>query len=163
MNNFKQHDQLWRGRVKTLNNLSYFSAGAISLSITFLGYILSIGTSARNLLQETIIGKITILWILFGSWVFLFLTVFFGIVVQFFIDKYIFDSQTALLYEDFKTTVREEDKKNVDLVIDPAKASAEKLRKTSRWVQGITVCSFGFGVFLLALFAVLVASKLVSI
>jgi hypothetical protein len=160
MNNFKQHDQLWSGKIRTLNHLSYFSAGAISLSVTFLGHILSIGSSVRSILQELILWKISILFVLFGSWAFLFLAVFFGIVIEFFIGRYIYYSQTALLFEGFKTTVKEEDKKNVDLAIGSAKISAETFEKISYWIQMIAIFSFALGIFLLMMFAMLVAQRL---
>lgn len=163
MNNFKQQERLWSGIIKVLNNISYVSAGAISLSVTFLGYVLSIGSTARSILQEPVVGNVTALLVLFASWTLLFIATFSGVVIQFYIEWFIFNSQTALLYEDFKTTVRDEDKKNVDLVIDPVKAHAENLREASRWIQGITIISFAIGVLLLAIFAMLVAQKLVSI
>lgn len=160
--NLKQHDQLWNGIIKTLNNLSYIAAGAISLSLTFLGYILSINPPVRYILREPIHG-IPTLYILFLSWILLFLTIFFGIIVQFLIEKYLFGSQTALIYEDFKKSVREEDKKNVDFVIDSAQVSANRYRVVSRWIQGITVTSFALGIFALMIFVMIVANGLVII
>lgn len=162
MNNLKQHEQLWNGITKTLNNLSYTAAGAISLSITFLGYVLSINPSVKYILRAPIYSTPTI-YLLFLSWALLFVTIFFGIAVQPLIEKYLFDSHTALMYEDFKERVKEEDKKNVDLVIDPAKASAEKYRVISRWVQGITIISFALGILLLMIFVIIVSNELVSI
>ena len=162
MNNLKQHDQLWNGITKTLNNLSYTAAGAISLSITFLGYVLSISPSVRYILRAPIYCTSTI-HLLFLSWIFLFITIFFGIAVQFIIEKYLYNSQTALLFEDSKKHVREEDKKNVDLVIDPANVRAEKYRVASCWIQGTTVVSFALGIFLLMIFVIIVANGLVAI
>jgi len=162
MNNLKQHDQLWNGITKTLNNLSYTAAGAISLSITFLGYVLSINPSVRYILRAPVYHTSTI-HVLFLSWIFLFITIFFGIVVQFLIEKYLYDSQTALLFEDSKKHVKDEDKKNVDFVVDNGKASANKYRVASRWIQGITVISFAFGIFLLMVFVIVVANGLVNI
>lgn len=162
MNNLKQHDQLWNGITKTLNNLSYTAAGAISLSITFLGYVLSINPSVRYILREPIYCTSTI-YLLFLSWVFLFITIFFGIVVQFLIEKYLHDSQTSLLFEDSKKYVKDEDKKNVDTVVEGGQASANKYRIASRWIQGITVVSFALGIFLLMIFVIIVANGLVNI
>ena len=162
MNNLKQHDQLWNGITKTLNNLSYTAAGAISLSITFLGYVLSINPSVRYILRAPVYHTSTI-HVLFLSWIFLFITIFFGIVVQFLIEKYLYDSQTALLFEDSKKHVKDEDKKNVDFIVDNGKASANKYRVASRWIQGITVISFAFGIFLLMVFVIVVANGLVNI
>jgi hypothetical protein len=161
MNNFKQQDQLWNGIVKGLNNLSYVAAGAISLSITFLGYVLGITPSVRYILRTPVHGISTIS-ILFSSWVLLFLTIFFGIIVQLFVARFLFGSQTAGLYEGFKATVREEDKKNVDLVINVAKASAEKHRIVSRCIQWVTIVSFALGMFTLTVFVVIVANGLVN-
>jgi len=161
MNNLKSHDQLWNGITKTLNNLSYIAAGAISLSITFLGYILSINPSVRYVLR-TPIYHIPTIYLLFLSWIILFLTIFFGIVAQFYIEKYLFASQTAFLYEDFKKQVREGDLVNVDYVINSVNTSGEKYRTTSRLIQGITVVSFALGTFLLIFFVIIVANQLVN-
>jgi len=162
MNNLKQHDQLWNGIIKTLNNLSYISSGAISLSVTFLGYILSINPSVRYILHIPIFGIPTI-YILFISWFFLFFAIFFGVIVQFSIEKYLFGSQTELMYEDFKKIVIEEDKKNVDFVINTIKASTNKYRVINRWIQKITIIFFCLGIFLLMIFAMIVANGIVSI
>lgn len=162
MNNLKQHDQLWNGITKTLNNLSYTAAGAISLSVTFLGYVLSINPSVRYILRAPIYGTPTI-QLLFLSWILLFITIFFGIVVQLLIEKYLYDSQTALLFEDSKQYVKEDDKKNVDTVVEGGQASADKYRIASRWIQGITVISFALGIFLLMIFVIIVANGLVNI
>jgi hypothetical protein len=161
-NNLKQHDQLWNGITKTLNNLSYTAAGAISLSVTFLGYVLSINPSVRYILSAPIYGTSTI-YLLFLSWIFLFITIFFGIVVQFLIEKYLYNSQTALLFEDSKKHVKEEDKTNVDFVVNSGQASANKYKIASRWIQGITVVSFAFGIFLLMIFVIIIANGLVNI
>jgi len=162
MDNLKQHDQLWNGITKALNNLSYIAAGAISLSISFLGYILSINPSVRYILRLPI-SNIPTIYVLFLSWFLLLLTIFFGIIAQFIIERYLFNSQTALLFEDSKKYVKDEDKKNVDSVVDPAKASAEKYRVVSRWIQGITVTSFALGILTLAIFAIIVSNGLVNI
>lgn len=162
MNNLKQHDQLWNGIIKTLNNLSYISAGAISLSITFLGYILSINPPVRYILYMPIY-KIPTIYVLFLSWFFLFIAMFLGIIIQFFIERYIFESQTVLLLEDSKNNMNEKIKENTNIIIKPAQVRAKQERIASRRIQKITVISFALGIFLLMVFVIVIVNGLVKI
>jgi hypothetical protein len=163
MNNFKQHDQLWNGVIKILSNLSYIATGAISLSLTFLGYVLNITPSVRYILRAPIFYNIQTIYVLYLSWFLLFVTIVCGAIAQLKIGRYLFNSQTALMYEEFKPSVREEDKNNVDFVIGSAKSSADKYRTLSNCVQKLAIGCFVLGIFLLIFFVMIASNRLINI
>jgi hypothetical protein len=69
--------------VQGLHNLSYFSAGTISISITFLGYLIGQGDKAHDVLTINLFCNFKILWVLFISWGFLFITLLIGLLARF--------------------------------------------------------------------------------
>jgi hypothetical protein len=69
--------------IRGLHNLSYFSAGTISISITFLGYLIGQGDKAHDVLTISLFCNFKILWVLFMSWGFLFITLLIGLLSRF--------------------------------------------------------------------------------
>lgn len=82
-----------------LHQLSYVAAGTVSLSITFLGYLLGQGEVAKLALHYSILGYIQVLWVLFGSWVLLFLVILGGQMYRFINAWYLYAEAGALWTE----------------------------------------------------------------
>lgn len=82
-----------------LHQLSYFAAGTISLSITFLGYLLGQGEVAKLALHYLILNHIQVLGVLFGSWVLLFLVILGGQMYRFINAWYLYAEAGALWTE----------------------------------------------------------------
>ena len=156
MDNIKQHDQLWGSIINTLNTLSYIATGAISLSLTFLGYILNTTPSVRYILRAPIFSSFQSIYLLYFSWFLFLITIICVVVALLKIRRYLFNSQTALLYEKFKEGVREEDKKNVDTVISSAKSSAAKYRIVSSWTR-----NFILAILTLISFVIVMSNRLI--
>lgn len=85
--------------VQGLHQLSYLAAGTISLSITFLGYILGQGEVARLALHHLVFVHIQVIWILFTSWIFLFLVILGGQMYRFINAWYLYAEAGALWTE----------------------------------------------------------------
>lgn len=66
---------------KGLQQLSLVAAGTISLSITFLGYLIG-NVHSATVLTSTILGGLPILWVLFASWGLLLVSVVLGLLYR---------------------------------------------------------------------------------
>lgn len=163
MNNFEQTTNLWNEITKTLTKLSYISAGTISLSISFLGYILSIGSSARFILSLPFIFNIPTIYLLFLSWVFLFISLFFGIIIRIPNAWYLFNSHIQLWFTDLAEKTTKNDKKNYEFVANSGKNSKEKYWKASLCIRYITILFFALGIMTLLIFSIITANRLINI
>ena len=163
MDNFEQVIKLWNEATETLNKLSYIAAGTISLSITFLGYVLSIGSSARCILNLPLIYMIPTIDLLFLSWILLFLSLFFGIIIRLPNAWYLFNSHIDLWFTDLAEKTKMDDKENYKSVIDFAKNGLDKYLKISFCIQWLTVSFFVLGILALLIFVIIVANGLVNI
>jgi hypothetical protein len=76
--------------VQALQQLSYVAAGTISLSITFLGYLLSQGETTRAVLASHFLMGIPLIWLLFVSWILLSVAVILGLLYRFFNSWYLY-------------------------------------------------------------------------
>ena len=161
--NYEQTVKLWDETTETLNKLSYIAAGTITLSITFLGYILSIGPSARSILNTPYLHGMPIIYLLFLSWILLFLCVFFGIIVRLWNAKYLWNAHIHLWFTDLTEKSSGESKINLKSVADLANKGKDKYWKISKYVQHGTLIFFALGILTLMIFAIVVASGLASI
>ena len=163
MDNFEQTEKLWSEITETLGKLSYISAGTISLSITFLGYILSIGSSARAILNFPFLCGIPVIYILFVSWILLLISVFLGIIVRMPTAWYLFNSHINLWFTKLAQNTKQGDEKNYKYVADSAEKGRNKYRGISSFVRWLTIISFTLGILFLIIFVIIVANSLVKI
>ena len=163
MDNFEQTEKLWNEITETLGKLSYISAGTISLSITFLGYILSIGSSARAILNFPLVCGMPIIYLLFLSWIFLFISLFLGIIVRMPTAWYLFNSHINLWFTKLAQNTKQGDEKNYKFVADSAGGSENKYRGISSCVRWLTITFFALGILSLITFVIIVANGLVKI
>ena len=155
--------RLWDSITETLNKLSYISAGTISLSITFLGYMLSIGSSARQILHTPFVWGAPILYLLFLSWILLFLSLFLGIIVRLPNAWYLFNSHAELWFKDMAHTTTSGGAENYRSVVKGAKGDSYKYHLISTLVRNGAVISFVLGIISLVTFVVIVASDLTNL
>ncbi|MCX6716273.1 MAG: hypothetical protein NT077_04680 [Candidatus Taylorbacteria bacterium] len=160
--NYEQAVKLWDEITETLNKLSYIAAGTISLSMTFLGYVLNIGSSARYVLRTIVFG-IPIVDVLYLSWFFLLVSVFFGIVVRLWNAKYLWNSHFHLWFKDLSNNASGESKVNLESVVSDAEKGRDKYWLLSKCVQYSTIISFVLGIFLMIAFAIVVTNRLTAI
>lgn len=163
MDNFEQTEKLWNEITETLGKLSYISAGTISLSITFLGYILSIGSSARAILNFPFSCGIPLIYILFLSWILLFISLFLGIIVRMPTAWYLFNSHINLWFTKLAQNTKQGDEKNYKFVADSAEKGRDKYRGISSFVRWLTIIFFALGILSLLIFVIIVANGLVRI
>ena len=161
MDNFEQTEKLWNEIVETMNKLSYISAGTISLSITFLGYVLSIGLSARVVLNSPIIYKIPIVDVLFLSWILLFLCVFLGIIIRIPNAWYLFNAHVNVWFENLAKNTTLGDEKNYKFVADSAKGGMNKYAKIRSYILLPTILFFTLGILMLVIFTIIVVNGLI--
>jgi hypothetical protein len=163
MDNFEQAEKLWSEIVETMNKLSYIAAGTISLSITFLGYILSIGSSARSILNSPIAYKIPTVDILFVSWILLFLSVFLGIIIRIPNAWHLFNAHVNLWFSELEKKTTLGDEKNYRFVADSAKAGMNKYGAIRSYILWPTIIFFTIGIFMLIIFTIVVVNGLINI
>lgn len=163
MDNFEQTEKLWNEITETLSKLSYIAAGTISLSITFLGYVLSIGQSARYVLSSSLICDWPIIYLLFLSWILLFLSLFLGIMAKLPNAWYLFNSHINLWFTKLAEKTMQGDGKNYKLVSNSAKNSQERYWQISRCIRWLTIIFFMSGILALLIFVIMVANGLIRI
>jgi hypothetical protein len=161
--NFEQVEKLWGEITETLSKLSYISAGAISLSITFLGYILSIGKSASAILNTNLFCGLPIIYLLFASWVLLLFSLFLGIIARLPNAWYIFNAHAKVWMEDKIANSTGIIKENFNIVKRGAKKDMEKYNTINNLIRWITIIFFGFGISVLVIFVIMVANQLIKI
>lgn len=128
--------------IKGLNQLSYFSVASISLSITFLGYLLS-SDNAKSLLTSTV-WNIELLWILYASWILLLASLVTGLLVRFWNSFYLYyegaHHWTSSMAK-FKEAMVSFSDKGYPIVfndIEDKNAGMEELRKSGDKYKGIS-------------------------
>ena len=163
MDNFEQVEKLWNEITVTLEKLSYISAGTISLSITFLGYILGIGQPARMILNFPFLCGILVIYLLYTSWIFLLISLFFGIIVRMPTAWYLFNSHTNLWFTKLAHDVNSGDENNYRLVANSAEKDKDKYHGISSFVRWFAIISFTLGILLLIIFVIIVASHLIRV
>lgn len=169
--------------VQGLHQLSYVAAGTISLSITFLGYLLGQGEVAKSALHSPFLGSVQILWILFSSWVLLFAVILGGQMYRFINAWYLYAEAGALWTErsmsskgkilgyiiaGFPMTFRETNDKNEGVAhLEESKVNYSNLNSTFkknkefwfflvRWSRKVTVWAFILGMLALLVFVIAV-------
>jgi len=163
MDNFEQTTKLWNEITETLSKLSYIAAGTISLSITFLGYVLNIGASARSILNLPLIYKIPTIDILFLSWILLFLSLFLGIIIRLPNAWYLFNAHIHLWFTRLAEKTTMGDEKNYKLVADSAESGRDKYQTIRSCILWPAVSFFVLGILSLLIFVIIVANGLVNI
>lgn len=163
MDNFQQTEKLWNEIVETMNKLSYIAAGTISLSITFLGYILNNNSSIKSILTLPVVYNISTINILFLSWIILFFCVFLGIVVRIPNAWYLFDAHVNLWFEDLAERTMSNNSKNYKFVADYAKNRRDKYKKISSFIIWPTIIFFALGILMLIIFTIIVVNGLIII
>ena len=161
--NYEQAVKLWDETTETLNKLSYIAAGTISLSMTFLGYVLGIGAPARNILQSAGIFGLSLVYLLFLSWVLLFLSIFFGIVIRLSNARYLWNSHFHLWFKDLADKAVGESKDNLESVAKEAAGGRDKYWKLSKCIQYGTIAFFMLGMLSLIIFAIIATNRIVMI
>ena len=160
MDNFEQSNQLWSGKVKALNNLAYFSSGAITLSITFIGYFINAGPITKAILLNKIFYSIPLLYVLFISWTLLFVSILLGTTIQFIIEKFLFNTHFSLMLR--KARASQQSNGVWDFVGSDADNDAEKYRKMSVFMQWLAIACFVLGLLALMIFVMLVIAKYIQ-
>ncbi len=146
-----------------MSKLSYISAGTISLSITFLGYVLSIGSSARSILNFPLIFNIPTIHILFLSWIFLFISVFLGIIIRIPNAWHLFNAHVNLWFTGLAEKTTMGDEKNYKFVADSAKGGMNKYGKIRSCILWPTILFFTLGILMLIIFTIITVNGLVKI
>lgn len=170
--------------IKTVEKFALYSAGIISLSITFLGYLIE--QNKTILLTE--MYKISLIGYLFLSWIFLVITLIIGLMVRFWNAFYLFYETTSdylkwrsayknrlvklskLNYpiisstDDKQTFIDITQKESEDLSINSTKTkkSAEKYFTITRFVCKYIILFFILGVILLTIFASVTVYRIIS-
>lgn len=162
MDTFEQTEKLWGAIVKTLEKLSLISAGTISLSITFLGYILGIGPTARSVLSSHVAFGIQISDVLFLSWIYTAISLFLGIIIRTPIAWHLFYSEVDILFSELERKSDPFGQKNIKIVGNFTEGEARFYRRISDFARHLAVILFVLGIFLLIYFAIVVSNRLIG-
>lgn len=184
----KTQERMFENIAKGLQQLSIVAAGTISLSITFLGYLINAQQSiGRDMLSLNLWGAVPILWVLFVSWLFLFITIVLGLVYPFVNAWYwisytghewakggIAHWSTRLTYVtagyDFEFSdapnrfdgiaQMQENKTTWESVVSKYKSSCEFYAFLTRYCRRTAIASFVIGLIILFIFIVAAVSNL---
>ena len=171
--------------IVTVEKMAFYSAGAISLSITFLGYI--IANYKSSILQSFLF--LPAYYFLYASWFLFVLTIVTGIMVRrldafyryyaaskdYFLKRKnekeqmikLVDTDYPLILDEGAT--KESYKEQVTGIIDIAINRIDKDKKNEifyfklkLWIQNIATISFILSIFLLILFATIITNKIIK-
>ena len=160
MDNFEQAEKLRNEITETFSRLSYIAAGTISLSITFLGFVMSIGQLARSVLNFPIIFEMPIIYILFCSWMFLAISLFGAIYIRIPMAWFLYKNHLGIWLTSI--TEKYEIGKYQD-VINLAKIDENRHDRVSARLRQTTLISFVLGILSLLWFVIIVAIKLTNV
>lgn len=160
MDTFEQTEKLWNAHVKTLEKLSFMSAGTISLSITFLGYILGMGPAARVVLRSSLAFEIQISDLLYLSWIYTAISLFLGLVVRVPAAWHLFNSEVNSSFFKLQQVSDLSSKENIAVVGNITEKDACRYRKISKYVIFFAAIFFILGILSLILFVIIVSNRL---